>query len=128
MAKIIKLVDRIVPSIERAQVFTNTDALTGDILDFMASLGRPARKVTIETGGGSDLTTRKNVVQMIYPLRENDIFSGPLGTGDSNLAQGVEKIDDTMGALDSTPSLTLDGPVKDLEVTWSAGTWEITVY
>ena len=133
MAKVSKPVDKLVPATERTQVFTNLDASSGDILDIIASLHRPAKKITIETAASSDLTVRTNVVSVIYPLREhgeNSSFlqSGPLTGANVNLAQGVEKIDGSMAQIDANPSLELTGPIKDLEVTWTTGTWVVTVY
>ena len=52
MAKVSKPVDKLVPATERTQVFTDADASSGDILDLMATLHRPAKKIVIETTGG----------------------------------------------------------------------------
>jgi len=127
MAKISKPVDRLVPSQERSQVFTNADATSGDILDILNTLGRAARLVRIETAGSSDLAIRRNVIQTIYPDREEGVFDGVLHGQNKNLAQGQEVTDSTIASLAVGTDEVLNGPVKDLEITWSTGTWTIVV-
>jgi len=127
MAKFAKPVDRLVPSSERAQVFTDADVSSGDILDILKTLGGPANKVVIETSGGSDLKVRRNVVRKIYPVRGDGVFDGPLHGQNLNLAQGVEKIDNSMEAQPVGTDEIITGPVNDLEVTWTIGNWTIVV-
>ena len=128
MAKIVKGVDRLIPSAERTQVFTDADAATGDIVDIFNSLGRHARKVRIETAGSSDLSIRRNVARNVYPLRIEGVFDGPLHGAPANLAQGQEIIDGTIAAEIIGPdAVELQGPLRDIEVTWSTGTWTLVV-
>lgn len=128
MAKVTKLVDRLIPSQERTQVFTDADASSGDVLDFLASLGKSARLVRIETTGSSDLSVRRNVTQTIYPQRTEGIFDGPLHGQNINVAQGQEITDASVVAETIGPdNQDLQGPVKDLEVTWTTGNWTIVV-
>jgi len=126
MAKIVKKVDRIIPSTQRSQVFTSVDASTGDILDLYTTLGKNAALVRIETVGSSDLSIRRNVSQTIFAQRTDDIFSGPLTGGNINTASGMDITDQSVAAEIIGPgSGQLLGPVKDLEVTWTTGTWTI---
>ena len=127
MAKFVKKVDRLVPSTERSQVFTSADISTGDIIDIAGSIGKAASEVRITTAGSSNLTFRKNVIQTIFPSRGNDKFGGPIHGPNINTALGVEKIDDTMVAETADSDTILKGPIKDLELTWSTGTWSLVV-
>ena len=126
MAVIVKKVDRAIPSVERSQVFTQEDAVTGDVLDFKTSLGRAAKSVRIETAGSSNLSVVKNSVHTVFPLRTgDDKYATNLNPPYENLTQGVEIVDATMRAETVGTSLDLTGPVKDLRVTWTTGTWTI---
>lgn len=128
MAKITKLVDRIVPAGERSQVFTDGDASSGDILDFKASLGKHAKSIRIETTGSSDLSIRRNVCHTIYAPRTEGIFDGQLHGANINTASGVQYIDGSIASEAVGPnSQDITGPVKDLEVTWTTGNWTIVV-
>ena len=128
MTIISKPVDRLVPSAERTQVFTQADLSTGDIIDIFTTLGKNAKQVRVETLGGSDLAIRRNVVHTIFPDRTgDDRWATPLNEPYKNLALGVQKIDDTIGYEIVGTDVTLLGLTKDLQVTWSSGTWIIVV-
>jgi len=116
MAKFAKVVNRGVPGSERSQVFTDSDVSSADILDFITTLGRPARNVRIETAGSSDLTIRRNVCQTVFPQRTEGIFDGALAGQAVNVADGREYVDESIAAEEAGPSLELNGPIKDLEV------------
>jgi hypothetical protein len=129
MADITKKVDRGVPSPERNQNFTNTDANAGDILKVKDSLGRVAKHVVIEAGGA--MTVRFNVIRTIYPDRTKEDYDCLYPEMYKNLALG-QTIEDTTGALVSigageTFELDNDLPVKDIKIESAAGAFDIFV-
>jgi hypothetical protein len=98
-------------------VFTQADAGSGDILMVKDSLGRPAKKVSIDAT--ADVTVKFNTVHSLYPLRQpGDGFSEP-DTGYRHLGNAQEYI--ASGEIDSYvltagETLDLDGdfPVEDI--------------
>lgn len=133
MAVFKKLVNKAIPELERLQTFTSSDVSSGDILDIVKSLGSPAAGISIFTSDSSDLSIRFNALQEIYP--ERDLGDG-LGTaldGPSKLLGSVETyIDQTVGSIpiggDNEKAMHFSGPIKNIEVTWSTGTWTLVVY
>jgi len=129
MADIIKKVDRGVPTLQRTQNFTNTDASAGDILKVQESLGRTAKHVVIEATGA--MTVRFNLVRTIYPNRTKEEYDCLYPETYKNLALG-QTVEDTTGALVSIgagESFELDNdlPVKDIKIVTAAGAFDIFV-
>ena len=129
MADITKKVDRAINSNLRAQTFTEADASQGDVILVKASLGRPARTVTIETSAG--MSVKFNVYRDVYQARgyEGDLMytahmpnltSGGPVKGDSAALESIDAGD--------VFELNKELPVNDIElVTVSGGTFSIFV-
>lgn len=114
-----------------SQTFTNSDASTGDIIDILGSLGRHARQAVIYASASSNLTVRRNVRKEVFSRRkENDGLGTHADAPADNLADKTIFIDGNQAqqviGKSAARSVTINGPLKDLEVTWSTGTWEIT--
>jgi hypothetical protein len=71
MATKTKKVDSGTPAHLRRQIFVGgTDFVEDDVIDAEGTLGRPARKIKIETGPGDNITVRLNAQRVIYPNNE----------------------------------------------------------
>lgn len=131
MAVIKKLVNRGIPAVERTQTFSSSEVNTGDVLDFFNSLGGAAEIVRIILSANCDLKVRRNVLQKMYPVRD-DVFSNPLVGSNINTAQPIEYIDETVSEepVGDATSMTvkevvLYGPIRNMEVKWTTGTWTV---
>ena len=127
MADITKLVNRIIPPNERTQAFSQVDASEGDVLLVRSSLGRPAKKVLIETT--ATLAVRFNVYHKVYPRRDGRDLMDTDHL--NNLALGGT-IKDSTGALitlEADETFEMDGsyPVEDIELVAVSGNFVITV-
>lgn len=133
MANITKTIDQALPRSQQYAVFTNTDAATGDVIRVADSLGRPADTLTIETSAGSNLTVRFNSKVTVFPTRnypENEKV-GWTQMGYQNLTQG-EELDTgthsiTIGAASAVSYSRNDLAISDIVVTYTSGTFVITV-
>lgn len=118
MSQIIKKVPNFVPPGQTYQVFTEADAVDGDILMIKDSLlGHPASHVNIDAT--SAIIVKFNVVQKVYPQRvQGDGFSDQgllnISLGEEYIASG-EMPDYTVGAGE-TFELENDFPVSDIMV------------
>jgi len=126
MADVTKLVNRGVPAAQRTQVFTQADAGEGDVILVRDSLGRPAKKVLIETT--ANLSLRFNVYHMVYPQRDGRDL---MDTGHlPNLALGGRVKDDTTAiiSLEADETFEMDGSysVEDIELLTVSGNFTIT--
>lgn len=129
MSQITKLVNRAVPVQSRSQVFTDSDAVAGDILLVQDSLGKPAKTVQIQAG--AILTVRFNVLHTVFPPRDTGLNGFPFGDLSVNTAAGVQ-IEDTSQSVVSlgageTFSLDNDLSVQDIKIVTTSGTFEIFV-
>lgn len=134
MAIFTKYIDKGIPAGERRQVVLSSELSTGDIIDVESLLGgTPASRVQITTDGSADLTVRYNVIRMIYPQRgENDGFGTAADLPNQLLGQGSQHIDQSMDAIPVAADLKgedgKNGPVKSVEVNWTAGTWSMQFF
>ena len=139
MASITKKVSSHVPGNDRYQVWTSsenaddgTPIAAGDRFEIASSLGRPARKLTLEVTGASDLVVRINsrVKRFAKHLGETstgvhmsdtyDNLASPVwvDTNSTNLTIG--------GASSITWTFDKEIAIRDLAiVTWSTGTFRI---
>lgn len=133
MANITKTIDQALPTSQRYAVFSNTDAATGDVIRVATTLGRPADTVTIDTSAGSNLTVRFNSKATVSQVRnypENEKFGWTL-MGYPNLTVD-EEMDTGTGSITigNTSALTYtinDLAISDIVVTYTTGTWSITI-
>lgn len=124
MSDIVKHVDRNIPTLQRAQVFTQADAGVADVIQVKASLGRSARQVRITAT--DPLTIKFNTQQMVFPRRESSggMFLDHL----PNVTMGQEYIADTTSiALLALEEFVFDGNVADITIVSAAGNFEILV-
>jgi hypothetical protein len=132
MAKIVKKVDRIIPSAQRTQTFTQADMSSGDIIDIKTTLGRPAKSAQLTHSASGGLSLKRNVLHKLYPTRLVDPHSGIESGMYLNLSLEQEVIDDTVVAesdhTDAHTNETIEGPLTSLEITWTSGTWQLTVW
>lgn len=128
MTIITNKVNSIIPSVNRTQVFKNSDMSSTDIIDVKSSLGRAAKGARLVTAGGSNLTFRRNVLNKLYATRLTDPFSGVQGIASQNPGSEQIVIDETVVAETAINGLELKGPLSNIEMTWSAGTWELIVW
>ena len=127
MSDITKKVDRGVPPATRTQNFTQADASEGDILMVQDSLGRPAKKVFIETT--ATMQVRFNVYHKVYPLRDGRDL---MDTAHLPNLTGGGLVKDSTGAiisLEADESFEIDGsfPVNDIELVTVSGNFDILV-
>lgn len=131
MANVIKTIDQSLPRAQQYAVFSNTDAATGDVIRVATTLGRPADTITIDTSASSDLVVRFNSKVTVFPKRnypENEKFGW---ASEQNLTQGVE-LDTgshsiTIGGATAASYSRNDLAISDIVVTYTTGTWTITV-
>ena len=125
MSQIVKPVDRSTSPQERFQVFTQADAVQGDILMVLASLGKSAGEILITPT--NNMTIRVNVVQTVAPNRQgNDLmFTSQM----KNLALSQTIVNDSATPIPITGGTTfvLDIPIQDIELTSFTGNWTIIV-
>jgi hypothetical protein len=127
MADIVKKVDRNIPSPYRTQNFTSEEASTGDVLMVLESLGRPARRMTVECEGG-DMRIRLNVYHMVYPRipdREGLMNVSHL----PYLTSGLRYKDASTAFVDieagSVYEFSDDVAIQDVEILVASGTFDI---
>lgn len=129
MTDVKKLVDRGVPSNQRSQVFTDTDAGTGDVILVKDSLGRHAQQMTINAT--DPMSVRVNVYRYIFPQRKTGEGFTQWWPGLDNIAQGTKVKDDTNAliniAANETFELTNEMPITDIELVTVSGVFEILV-
>lgn len=125
MSDITKKIGRHIPSNQRQQIFTNADAVEGDILLIKDSLGRPARKINI---------TATDVVRVRFNVRHfvlaNRDAQDGLYEGDApNLVNSKWTIstENALIVLDAgdTYELENDFPVNDIQLQTVSGVFEI---
>jgi hypothetical protein len=130
MAKILKKVDRGIPSGNRSQSFTSADAVEDDILLVRDSLGHPASHVKINAFSG-DLTVRFNVLRTVYSDRSLDTFFANGGGMWPNLTTGVELtsagVNEQTIAASETYELNNEFAVEDIHLLTVSGTFSIYV-
>lgn len=131
MAKIVKKVDRLVPSTHRTQTFTQADMSSGDIIDIKTTLGRAAKSAQLTHSGSGGLTLRRNVLHKLYPTRLVDPHGGVEGGMYQNLSLEQEIIDASVIAesdhTDAHTNETIEGPLTSLQIVWTSGTWQLTI-
>lgn len=128
MAQITKKVDRTVPAQLRTQVFTQADAVQGDILLIEDSLGRVAKTVQIQAI--AVLGVAFNVLHTIYPPRNPYGDGYPFGMYGSPPGSGLQyEANNASITLDAGETLTLDKdiPIKDIKLNTVSGNFEIFV-
>jgi hypothetical protein len=128
---ITKKVNRGVPVNQRSVRFTETDAVTGDVLLVKDSLSKSASHVTIESEADG-LRVRLNVYHTVFPLRQvgDGLDADNMGFQGPNLALGQVYQDDTnaMFVIDQNETLTFDDdlPIDDIELITISGDFTIT--
>ena len=127
MTDITKLVDRAIPPTERTQSFTESDASAGDVLLVKESLGRPARRVNIESDGG--MSVRFNVYHTIFPEREGNDLMHTKGMPNLSQGQTIKLATAARVTLGVGEIWEMDGdfPTSDIELVTASGNWEIIV-
>lgn len=133
MANVSKTIDQALPRSQQYAVFTNTDAATGDVIRVATTLGRPADTVTIETSAGSNLVVRFNSKVTVartrnYPENEKygwTLMGYPNLTDTEELDTGSQSI--TIGAASAVSYSRNDLAISDIVVTYSSGSFVITV-
>jgi hypothetical protein len=130
MAVFSKKGDRLTHPIYKSVKVESSELSSEDIVDLVESLGKHARVIKIVTSGGSNLSIRTNVRNIHYRPRLHDQWSNPLTGPHVNLTEKVESIDNTQPSEDLTSSEPTtwelhDGPFKDIELTWTTGTWTL---
>lgn len=126
MADVTKPVNRIIPPNQRTQIFTDADAGAGDVILVKESLGRPAKKVLIETT--ANLSLRFNVYHKVYPQRDGRDLMDTAHL--PNLTLGGTVKDDTgaLISLEADETFEMDGSyaVNDIELVTVSGNFAIT--
>lgn len=128
MANITRKVTRQIPA--PRQWWTSTDAndanttmATGDIFKLNDSLHGPASEVVITTAGGS-MSFRTNSVIQLFPPRPPEFM---FGDSNSFIASGVLLTDQSQTPIvvPTNSSITLTGPINDLEICSISGTFTL---
>lgn len=132
MADIVKKLTGNAEAGSRYQIFTNVDAVSGDVLRVKKSLlGKSATHITV-INGAAQLDLKFNVYHVVTPLRQpGEGFSDPW-TGYKNISKSQEVMDANGSptySLAPNETLTLDNDffVDDIMIVASAGTWKILV-
>lgn len=130
MAQVIKKVGKLVPKTESYQVFIGGgDFGAGDIIDIEASLGRPAREVTIVCGASDSIEIRFNAQHTLYPEVNDNQFQGDRG-GERRLDYNQPRVilDETMQVvnLNNNEMFTFNNTCRNIQVVAIYGTPEIT--
>ena len=139
MADIVKKVDRLIPPLERTQLFDQNDAGKDDVIMVRESLGRPARSVVIEAT--APVKVAFNVYHWVYPRRQTPVSGvegSPRNVMDSlmytdhlpNLARGVrmDRSDAVAGIwIDASETFEMDGsyPTSDIKLLEASGVFSI---
>lgn len=120
MATQTKRVDSGIPSELRRQTFVGgTDFAAADVIDIEGSLGRPARKVVIETAAGESITVRFNAQRVIYPNNETLANTFDYKNFIPDLENGVTVTDTSLPTQVVGPSESYEHEynVKNIQVT-----------
>lgn len=127
MSDVTKKVDRGIPVNQRTQVFSDTDAGTGDVILVKESLGKSAKHISITAT--DDLSVRFNVYRTVVPLRTtaNDLSSWAPGLSNVAIASQIQSDSNALIALTAGDSLELDDDlsVDDIEIVGASGVFEI---
>ena len=128
MTKIKKKVNPLIPAKKRSQVFTNVDAVQGDILLVKDSLRKTASSVQIEAD--ALMQVRFNVLHTVYPPRDqNRNWMSGMDSG-VFVASGIEITDLTMSPVTIAANETFlleDTSVDDIQLVTVSGVFEIFV-
>jgi hypothetical protein len=149
MAVVAKPVDRAIPKINRNASFSSGDTVsvvdysgqylstatvqTGDVIDFVTTLGGAARNTSISALTGS-MSVRINPLTNIFPRRDqqgpiDDITFGQPGL--RNLTSGVTLINSGVNPV-TIPNggvLVLDNQaVSNLQIVTASGNWTVFIY
>ena len=130
MANYTAVVNKALQSQERYMKVTESEVNTGDVIRVLDSLGRVADTITIEADALSDLSIKINSRVVVYKPRqypEQNPFNwekAPEVKEQTEFETGVDSL--TVGNTTSAVTYQLnDIPIRDIEVTYTAGSFEI---
>ena len=130
MSEIVKHVNRAIPVLERTVLFTQADASSGDFLMVEDSLGKSAKTINIEVESGGALTVQFNLLQKVYPMRDDMSIPGSLGDRNITLGANVEatgNVGSVILASGETWSANKEFPIRNIKVVSASGNWSIFV-
>src|SRR5687767_4567867 len=123
MANRTKLLDRSVGYVE----WDSSELTTTDVLRIQESLGRPGAHVRIETDATSNRVIKINSRKKVYPPLSSDPYQNNPGGLDGLHADLSNDVEITTNAdsitIPVSTTWTRDLNVRDIEVTFSAGTF-----